>query len=218
MDKRMKKDDLAAIAFLALVIAIFVYPKSYAAYTRWYQAAPAALSFLKFAVLAVFGEMLVARIQRGRYVPPAFGLLPKAVVWGVLGVFIWAAFGIFAGGVTATFFSEVVDPGLWMRVFRAFTISLCMNIIFAPLMMLIHHLSDLHIAASGGRFPLKSLRVQELLQQVNWEKMWGFVYKRTIPLFWIPAHTVTFLLPEHLRVLYAVFLSIVLGLLLAVKR
>jgi hypothetical protein len=47
--------------------------------------------------------------------------------------------------------------------------------------------------------------------------MWGFVYKKTIPFFWIPAHTVTFLLPAEIRVLFAVVLSVVLGLLLTIS-
>jgi hypothetical protein len=46
--------------------------------------------------------------------------------------------------------------------------------------------------------------------------MWGFVFKKTIPFFWIPAHTITFLLPPQYRVLYAALLSVVLGILLGV--
>ena len=42
------------------------------------------------------------------------------------------------------------------------------------------------------------------------------ILKWTIPLFWIPAQTITFLLPEDYRVLFAAFLSIVLGVLLAI--
>jgi len=42
------------------------------------------------------------------------------------------------------------------------------------------------------------------------------VFKKTIPLFWIPAHTITFLLNPDYQVLFAAFLSIVLGAILAV--
>ena len=45
--------------------------------------------------------------------------------------------------------------------------------------------------------------------------MWGFVFKKTIPLFWFPAHTVTFLLPPSGRVLCAALLGVALGVLLA---
>jgi hypothetical protein len=46
--------------------------------------------------------------------------------------------------------------------------------------------------------------------------MWGFVFKKTIPFFWIPAHTITFLLPPDVQVLFAALLGIALGTILAV--
>ena len=102
--------DVVALVFVALVVFVFLYEPSYSVYAELYADFPAALSFLKFAVLATFGEMLVARLRTGSYLPPAFGLLPKAVVWGVLGVFIWIAFGIFSHGVAETFFADLADP------------------------------------------------------------------------------------------------------------
>jgi hypothetical protein len=45
---------------------------------------------------------------------------------------------------------------------------------------------------------------------------WGFVFKKTIPLFWIPAHTLTFCLPQDLQVLFAAFCSVILGLFLSI--
>jgi hypothetical protein len=206
-----------ALLFVVAVIFIFLYRPSYTAYSALYADFPAALSFLKFAVLATFGEMLVARLRSGRYLPEAFGLLPKAVVWGVLGVFIWIAFGVFSNGVSATFFSGLIDPGLGVQVLRAFTISFFMNIIFAPMMMMTHHLTDTYIAEHGGRFPVSQFNLRPLLGRINWDRMWGFVFKKTIPFFWIPAHTVTFLLPAEIRVLFAVVLSVFLGLLLTIS-
>ena len=209
--------DAAALLFVAAVTFLFVFPPTYEVYSKLYASFPAVLSFVKFAVLATFGEMLVARLRSGRYLPPTFGLLPKALVWGVLGVFIWIAFGIFSGGVTATFFSHVSSPGVAMQILNAFAISFFMNIIFAPVMMMTHHLTDTYIAAHAGRFPLAGFRLRPLLGEIDWDRMWGFVYKKTIPLFWIPAHTITFLLPAEIRVLFAVVLSVALGLLLTIS-
>jgi hypothetical protein len=45
--------------------------------------------------------------------------------------------------------------------------------------------------------------------------MWGIVLKKSIPLFWIPAQTVNFLLPEEFRILVAAIYSTVLGVILA---
>lgn len=44
----------------------------------------------------------------------------------------------------------------------------------------------------------------------------NFVFKKTIPFFWYPAHTITFLLPGEMRVLFAAILGVVLGVLLAI--
>lgn len=41
---------------------------------------------------------------------------------------------------------------------------------------------------------------------------------KTCPYFWIPAHTIVFLLPNQYRVLVSAFLSIALGLLLAIAK
>jgi hypothetical protein len=57
----------------------------------------------------------------------------------------------------------------------------------------------------------------ERLGTLNWQAQWGFVFRKTIPFFWYPAHTITFLLPAEQRVLFAALLGIVLGVLLAVS-
>ncbi|MCX7905011.1 MAG: Mpv17/PMP22 family protein, partial [Caloramator sp.] len=46
----------------------------------------------------------------------------------------------------------------------------------------------------------------------------SFVVLKTIPFFWIPAHTITFLLPSEYRVLMASFLSIALGAILSLAK
>ena len=51
---------------------------------------------------------------------------------------------------------------------------------------------------------------------MNWRVQWNFVFKKTIPFFWYPAHTITFLLPEETRVLFAALLGVALGVILAV--
>ena len=56
----------------------------------------------------------------------------------------------------------------------------------------------------------------DTLAGLDWHRQWNFVFKKTIPLFWYPAHTVTFLLPGDARVLFAALLGVILGILLAV--
>jgi phage-related protein len=55
---------------------------------------------------------------------------------------------------------------------------------------------------------------QELIEAINWDAFISFVVFKTIPFFWIPAHTVTFTLPIQYRVAVAADLSIILGVIL----
>ena len=58
-------------------------------------------------------------------------------------------------------------------------------------------------------------RIDKLLASVDWNVMWRVVLFRSLLFFWVPAHTVTFLLPPAFRVLFAALLGAVLGLILA---
>ena len=46
------------------------------------------MSFVKFAILATLGEMLGLRISTGVYHNKTFGIIPRMVIWGVLGVLL----------------------------------------------------------------------------------------------------------------------------------
>ena len=105
----------------------------------------------------------------------------------------------------------------WKKVVVSFSISTALNLFYAPVLMTFHKITDIHILENGGtlRGFFKPIRFATIFTKINWDVQWNFVFKRTIPLFWIPAQTITFLLPEEFRVLFAAFLGIVLGVLLA---
>ena len=110
-------------------------------------------------------------------------------------------------------------PGLcWAKVGVAFAVSVSMNTIFAPVFMTLHKITDTHILMHGGtlRGFFTPLDMGGIMSSLNWKVLWGFVFKKTIPFFWFPAHTITFLLPGNMRVLCAALLGVVLGILLAV--
>ena len=46
------------------------------------------MSFVKFAILATLGEMLGLRTSTGVYHNKTFGIIPRMVIWGVLGVLL----------------------------------------------------------------------------------------------------------------------------------
>ena len=74
--------------YFVLVIIFLPFFVSESIY-NWYKSFNAAhgmvMSFVKFGILATLGEMLGLRISAGVYNRKGFGVLPRAVVWGLLG-------------------------------------------------------------------------------------------------------------------------------------
>ena len=151
----MKKTDFI---FIAIIIAIFMpFVLSEPLY-GWYKSFNTShgmiMSFIKFAVLSTLGEVLGLRISTGVYVRNGFGILPRAVVWGILGMGINLAMIIFSNGVPVAL--EYVGmsnarelmgaPTGAAKVFVAFCISIAMNGIFAPVFMTFHKITDTHPA------------------------------------------------------------------------
>ena len=62
------------------------------------------------------------------------------------------------------------------------------------------------------------INLDKALSYIDWKTFANFVVLKTIPFFWIPAHTVTFLLPSSYRVLVAALLSVALGVILSLKK
>lgn len=214
MKYRLIKSDLIALAVIAAFVTFFCLPASRNIYENLYAKFPVIICFIKFALLAPGGELLANRFRLGTYLPKGFGLLPKMLIWGFLGMAIYAAMTIFSTGTPQLIPQNNLGHGL-QQLLKAFSISFFMNLIFAPPMMLTHHLTDKHIQQRGGSFSLKDFNPRELLKEANWDILWGVHYSRLLPLFWLPAHTITFLLPKSYRTLSAALLSIVLGLSMA---
>ncbi|GHT32485.1 hypothetical protein FACS189434_04320 [Bacteroidia bacterium] len=220
----MKKTDFLVILIVVVVLLpFFLFDDVYKGYTGFNKDYPLVLAFLKFAVLATFGEMLGLRIKTGKYNAPSYGLLPRLVVWGLFGVWIAIAMGVFREGIPAYLFKDssvaIMQGGFsGLKLLGAFCISVMMNTAFAPVFMTLHKVTDTHIISNGGKFSslFKPIPIGSILGKLNWQVQWGFVFKKTLPLFWIPAHTLTFILPQEFQVLFAAFCSIILGLILAI--
>jgi hypothetical protein len=223
----MKKSDFLFILFLLALFLPFVFiPELYAGYKSFNAEHAFIMAFLKFGILATVGEMLGLRIKTGQYSAPGFGILPRAVVWGFLGIWIAVAMKVFAAGAPAIVQYLGVEGAVdamknsfsVQKLLGSFAISLLMNTSFAPVFMTIHKITDTHIVNNGGKLSalLTPLPFGKLLASLNWNVQWSFVFKKTIPFFWIPAHTVTFLLPPDMQVLFAALLGIALGVLLAI--
>jgi hypothetical protein len=225
----MKKQDLIILLGVILFLApFFIFPKVYHGYEDLNKQYPLILAFFKFAILATFGETLGLRIRTGKYNMPHFGILPRAVVWGFLGVWIAMAMGIFRLGVPVYLEKFQLFSGIakamsggfsLLKLCGAFCISVMMNTTFAPVFMTLHKITDTHIMQTGGTlkgFFTNKLPFTQIISTLNWKVQWSFVFKKTIPLFWIPAHTITFILPPNFQVLFAAFLGICLGVILSI--
>jgi hypothetical protein len=222
----MKKDLLFVLLVLAIFVPFFISPNLLAFYEKFNSEHGLIMSFIKFAILATLGEVIGLRIKTGKYNSEGFGIMPRAIVWGFLGITIKLAFTIFTTGTiqflafmgmqdAASIYAGEFTLG---KVFIAFCISVFMNTIFAPVMMTVHKITDTHIMNTGGtvRGLCSRMDVSGILRNLNWDVQWNFVFKKTIPFFWYPAHTITFLLPNEFQVLFAALLGIALGLILAI--
>ena len=234
----MKRGDWILIACVAVVAALFAIPQTHCAEGfNWATAHhPYIMAFFKFAILATLGEMLALRIREGVYNKKGFGVLPRMIVWGFLGMAIAMAMVIFKSG-TPVFLGSVADAlsgnaghaAVYASAFKAseftlgklgiaFAVSVLMNSIFAPVMMTFHKCTDIHITDNGGTVAglFRPMKMREIIsKKINWDVQWNLVIKKTIPLFWFPAHTITFILPAKLQVLFAALLGVDLGMILA---
>jgi hypothetical protein len=166
------------------------------------------MGFIKFAILATMGELLASRLAHRIWKPPV-GMIYKIIVWGLIGVMITFMFSFYFVGVSTLFNQESMT--LLLRILQAFLTSAIMNLTFGIVFMAMHRMSDTYIEMRGNH---ENPTFTELIEAIDWNRFISFVVFKTIPLFWIPAHTVTFLLPPHYRVLVAAYLSIILGAIL----
>ena len=220
-----KKDILFIVLVLVAFSPFFVFDSVYQFYDTFNKEHGMIASFIKFAILATLGEVIALRIREGIYYRRNFGLAPRAVVWGFIGLAIKIAFIIFATGTPAVLeYLGVEQAGSSLsgnfsgtKLLTAFCTSVAMNLIFAPVFMTFHKITDTHIIWNGGTLKgfFTPINFKKIFVSLDWGIQWNFVFKKTIPLFWIPAHTITFMLPPHVRVLFAALLGIVLGVLLA---
>lgn len=223
-----RTDFCFALAIVAIFFPFVLCSPLYEWYKEFNAAHGMIMSFFKFGILSTMGEMLGCRISTGNYVTPTFGILPRMIIWGLLGMGINMAMIIFSKGtpmfmeymgmkdaVNSFTAAAFTMDKLWV----ALAVSVAMNTIFAPVFMTFHKITDAHIAANGGSLKalVTPIPMAERFASINWQAQWGFVFKKTIPFFWYPAHTITFLLPAEQRVLFAALLGIALGVLLAVS-
>ncbi len=209
----MKKGDYIwgiTLSFFILFLALPVTREPFMAFTRVH---PYMGGFIKFAILATMGDLMGIRLVKNDYVIPN-GLIYRAIVWGIIGMMATLMFSLFMGGASAAQASGLL-PFKGVGLAQAFFGSAIMNLTFGPMMMFFHKIMDLLI---DTKYFNKEISLSYLVDKIDWHSLVEFSWAKTCIFFWIPAHTIVFMLPSQYRVLVSAFLSIALGLLLAYAK
>lgn len=208
----MKQSDFKFGIGIMTLIILLVIPVTHQAFFGFTDTYKLLGGFIKFFIFASIGDLISQRITQGNYAVK--GLFFKALIWGFIGGMIVLVFEIFSNGVLSLQ-TQGLLPFAGNTFFFALFTSIFMNLIFAPTMMLFHRISDHFIE---HKLSASSHKLQDSLVSLDIEKFITFVIFKTIPLFWIPAHTITFLLSETYRVLFASLLGVALGLILGFAK
>lgn len=213
----MNRGDFVWFLAFCAFTSIMIVPASHEVFVATTKSHPYFMGFVKFAILSSMGELLSIRIVGGEWKTPP-GMIYRTIIWGIIGMLIVLMFSVFLNGVVGSVSKDLlwVGDGTISKVMVAFWISAIMNLSFAPTFMAAHRITDTYLdMVCGEGIPLSKVTLGDVVKKIDWQGLVTFVFMKTLPYFWIPAHTITFLLPPEYRVLVAAYLSIALGAILS---
>ena len=216
--KNLKGDALWA-AVLAAWILMLIIPVAREMFLDFTSAHPYLSGFVKFFILASMGDLLGERISRGEWNIHQ-GFLMKAAVWGVLGMMITLAFTVFtAGAAAAQSMGKLPFDG--SAVANAIFGSILMNATFGPMLYVYHKFGNIYIdmmVANKKNQIHEPITVKAMVDRVDWNRLVSFAWLNNCILIWMPCHSMVLLLPAEYRVLASAFLSILMGVLVAISK
>jgi hypothetical protein len=169
-------------------------------YVIWVKSNPLLSAAIQFAILGTLGEFIshLMKQKTGKGFGTLLQISGKVLAWALLGIIIKYGFAGMKG-----FVNNLVDHGMFPAVFKeglgyAIAVSVTTNVFFGPQMMAFHRLED-----------------NLILRRWNFDgiqKSW-----LTLIWFWIPAHTVTFVLPGPYQIGLAAIWSVALGIILGLN-
>ncbi|MBQ3551950.1 MAG: hypothetical protein IJA35_02175 [Clostridia bacterium] len=204
---------LYSFGIIAIFAVILIVPQSRELFKTLSADHTYIMGFIKFALLATSGELIGVRIKQKAWIPPA-KLFLRFIIWGVIGVWITFMMKLFSLGVSGMMDVGLL-PGKGSIFLSALYTSVIMNTSFGPVFMFLHKCSDLCLESMAKR---EHKSIMEIIKSVDLKGFFGFTIAKTVPIFWIPAHTITFLLPSEYQVIMAAALSVVLGVILSFKK
>jgi hypothetical protein len=164
-------------------------------YVEFVKANPIISAIIQFALLGTLGETASKWIiKKEMHFPFTFRhTLWKMFEWSFLAVCIKYAFIGFTGFIAALVnHSYLPQLGSYSN---AFAISTSMNLQFGPFLVITHRLLDNLYSRENNWY-----NIDKGLYSLLW--------------FWIPAHTITFMLPKEFQIGLAAVWSLVLGIIL----
>ncbi len=172
-------------------------------YLSWVREQPLLSAALQFMLLGTLGELLPwwlgAKGGGRRWMPWKTRLLAgKLLAWALLGLLIKFGFTMMRGAQEGLVLHGLLPAACGTGLAGAFTLSVLTNLFFGPQMMAFHRLEDNWLQGEKGFAGI--------------EKAWA-----TLAWFWIPAHTLTFLLPKDAQIGLAALWSVVLGVILGLS-
>lgn len=202
----------SCIAILAGFSAVIVLPGSREIFKSLSSEHMYIMGFIKFALLATVGECIAARLTVRLWILPE-RIFERALIWGIIGAVLSLILKIYSMGIAYTMENSIL-PGGNSLFLKAFYTSFIMNYSFGIVMMGFHKMTDKNIELkSGGK---KSSSISEISSQIDWTGFINFTVMKTIPFFWVPAHTITFMLPPEYQIVMAAYLSVALGIILGI--
>lgn len=204
--------------FLAFALILLI-PATRTVFNTLSTAHSFLMGFVKFALLATAGELIAARMATGAFQKLPY-MLARLLIWGVIGVWITYMMKVFFAGTGALMDSGLLPTAkapFLEKLLHAFYTSATMNTTFGPTFMAVHKCSDAYLSLRG-RQNGERITLKAILDAVDWHRFVSFTIFKTVPLFWIPAHTLTFLLPAQYQVMLAALLSVALGIILNVRK
>lgn len=166
---------------------------------NWYivfvKSYPIVSAMIQFAILGTLGDIVSHWIVKKKIFNP-YDLkttLLKMLEWALLAIFIKYAFVGFNG-----FVERLIAQNFLLNlngIGKSFAISVSINLQFGPFLVIMHRVLDNLIS-----------------KQNNWKNLDKGFY--SLLWFWIPAHTITFILPKEFQIGLAALWSLALGIIL----
>lgn len=166
-------------------------------YRQWVTEYPLISAAIQFGILGTLGEIISLKMRRLslKKLGMWWQAILRVIAWAILGIVIKYGFAGMKGFVDELMIREMLPFGKHGTFLWAVTVSVCTNVFFGPQMMFFHRLEENLIMMKWNTAGLKNAWL-------------------TLLWFWIPAHTVTFMLKAEYQIGLAALWSVVLGIIL----